>query len=31
LPAHAIYRKDGKPLLSWRVAILPDIEEQKLY
>jgi hypothetical protein len=23
--------KDGKPLLSWRVAILPYIEEQALY
>jgi hypothetical protein len=23
--------KDGKPLLSWRVAILPYIEEEKLY
>src|SRR5262249_13286981 len=23
LPAQAIYSKDGKPLLSWRVAILP--------
>jgi hypothetical protein len=31
LPAHAIYSKDGKPLLSWRVAILPYIEERKLY
>lgn len=30
-PAHAIYSKDGKPLLSWRVAILPYIEEQRLY
>jgi hypothetical protein len=30
-PAHAIYSKDGKPLLSWRVAILPFIEEQQLY
>ncbi len=27
-PLHAIYSKDGKtPLLSWRVAILPYIEE----
>jgi hypothetical protein len=30
-PAHAIYSADGKPLLSWRVAILPFIEEQALY
>jgi hypothetical protein len=31
LPAHAIYSKDGKPLLSWRVLILPYIEQQQLY
>jgi hypothetical protein len=31
LPAAAIYSKDGRPLLSWRVAILPYVEEQKLY
>jgi hypothetical protein len=32
LPAHAIYSKDGKtPLLSWRVAILPFIEQDNLY
>jgi RNA polymerase sigma factor (sigma-70 family) len=32
LPLHAIYSKDGKtPLLSWRVAILPYIEELALY
>ncbi|HZZ77169.1 MAG TPA: sigma-70 family RNA polymerase sigma factor [Gemmataceae bacterium] len=32
LPAHAIYSKDGKTaLLSWRVAILPYIEQQDLY
>lgn len=30
-PAHAIYSKEGKPLLSWRVAVLPYIEEQELY
>lgn len=31
-PAHAIYDKDGKkPLLSWRVAILPYIEQDALY
>ena len=27
----AITDKDGKPLLSWRVAILPYIEQQELY
>jgi prepilin-type processing-associated H-X9-DG protein len=32
LPPHAIYSKDGeRPLLSWRVAILPYIEQQALY
>ena len=32
LPAHAIYSADGKtPLLSWRVAILPYIEQEGLY
>jgi hypothetical protein len=30
-PAQAICNKDGKPLLSWRVAILPFIEENDLY
>ncbi len=38
-PPHAIYeadearmvKKDGKPLLSWRVAILPFIEYKSLY
>jgi hypothetical protein len=30
-PANAIYSQDGKPLLSWRVAILPFIEENALY
>lgn len=30
-PSAAIVGKDGKPLLSWRVAILPYIEEQELY
>jgi prepilin-type processing-associated H-X9-DG protein len=29
-PAHASY-KDGKPLLSWRVHILPFIEQDHLY
>ncbi len=27
----AVRDKDGKPLLSWRVAILPYIEQQELY
>lgn len=31
LPAPAITSVDGKPLLSWRVAILPFLEEQALY
>ena len=31
LPDRAIRDKDGKPLLSWRVAILPEIEEGPLY
>jgi hypothetical protein len=30
-PAHASYDKNGKPLLSWRVHILPYIEQQELY
>jgi prepilin-type processing-associated H-X9-DG protein len=30
-PSMAICDKQGKPLLSWRVAILPYIEEQNLY
>ncbi|HEX3599439.1 MAG TPA: DUF1559 domain-containing protein [Lacipirellulaceae bacterium] len=30
-PANAIYSSDGKPLLSWRVAILPFLEEGGLY
>ena len=30
-PMQAITDKDGKPLLSWRVAILPYIEQQELY
>jgi len=30
-PARAIFDKQGKPLLSWRVHILPFIEEQELY
>jgi hypothetical protein len=31
LPTHAIYSKDGRPLLSWRVTLLPFIEEKNLY
>jgi type II secretory pathway pseudopilin PulG len=31
LPANAIYSADGKPLLSWRVQILPYLEEGALY
>ncbi len=31
LPAAASYSPDGKPLLSWRVHILPYLDEQKLY
>jgi hypothetical protein len=30
-PAAAICDKEGKPLLSWRVALLPSLEQQKLY
>lgn len=30
-PPAAITDRDGKPLLSWRVAILPFIEQQQLY
>ncbi|MCI0457353.1 MAG: DUF1559 domain-containing protein [Gemmataceae bacterium] len=30
-PAAAIYSKDGKPLLSWRVAILPHLKQGELY
>jgi Protein of unknown function (DUF1559) len=31
LPPPAIYGGDGKPLLSWRVAILPSLGQQKLF
>jgi RNA polymerase sigma factor (sigma-70 family) len=31
LPTAAIYSKDGKPLLSWRVALLPMLGHEKLY
>jgi len=30
-PANAIYSAEGKPLLSWRVQILPYIEEKALF
>ncbi len=30
-PAAAIHGKDGKPLLSWRVTVLPFLEREKLY
>ena len=30
-PAHASYDADGKPLLSWRVHILPYLDEKPLY
>jgi hypothetical protein len=30
-PPHAVYSKDGKPLLSWRVLLLPYIDQNKLY
>jgi prepilin-type processing-associated H-X9-DG protein len=31
LPMPAIYSPQGKPLLSWRVALLPYLEEEQLY
>jgi hypothetical protein len=31
LPQHAICNKDGKPLLSWRVAMLPYVGHKLLY
>jgi hypothetical protein len=30
-PPQATYDKNGKPMLSWRVMILPFIEQQELY
>jgi hypothetical protein len=30
-PAAAVYGKNGKPLLSWRVMVLPYIEQDALY
>lgn len=31
LPPPAIYSRDGQPLLSWRVALLPELEHEELY
>jgi hypothetical protein len=31
LPPAALYDKDGRALLSWRVLLLPYLEEEKLY
>jgi hypothetical protein len=31
LPGHALYGKDGKPLLSWRVALLPYLGQVPLW
>src|SRR5947209_10873341 len=30
-PSPAIYSKEGQPLLSWRVSILPFLDENELY
>jgi hypothetical protein len=30
-PPHAVYSKDGRPLLSWRVLMLPYLEQEALY
>ena len=30
-PAAAVYDKDGKPLLSWRVLLLPYLDQKELY
>ncbi len=30
-PARAVFDKDGKPLLSWRVLLLPYLQEGNLY
>ncbi len=30
-PPRAIFNKEGKPMLSWRVQLLPHLEEQALY
>ena len=31
LPLVAVFAKDGQPLLSWRVLVLPFLGEEKLY
>src|SRR5690348_13390112 len=31
MPSAAVYDKDGRPLYSWRVLILPYLGEKKLY
>jgi hypothetical protein len=31
LPPQAVYGRDGRPLLSWRVLLLPYLEEEELY
>jgi len=31
LPAAVVYGADGRPLLSWRVTLLPFIEQRELY
>jgi prepilin-type processing-associated H-X9-DG protein len=31
LPPHARYSPDGKPLLSWRVLILPHLDQDQLH
>jgi RNA polymerase sigma factor (sigma-70 family) len=31
MPTPAIYSQEGKSLLSWRVSLLPYLDEQKLY
>jgi hypothetical protein len=31
LPPAALYREDGRPLLSWRVLLLPYLEQNELY
>ena len=30
-PAHAIVSKEGKPLLSWRVYVLPYLDQKELF
>src|SRR5262249_30419081 len=30
-PPHAIYSKDGRPLLSWRVLLLPYLEQDAVF